>query len=268
MNDNDYYTYVILDPRKPGQYKYDGLKMSFLFEPIYVGKGTRDRCYRHIREAIYDWTNNIVKNRKIRKILRTFSEEEFRTFIIKYKENISGPISVKHENKILAVVGRIIDNNKGPLTNVLDEGYHIPRKILKAAATKGAVTRKRNGSNITGALKGAATRKRNGGSRDAGLKAAATRKRRDPDKAAYRKMATTMEKRKKDGKKVGVCIKLLFISPDGEEFVVYGGQLKFLKEHNLSIILLRHKNQGPIKANNRQYSQTAKNTVGWSVQHI
>ena len=36
---NIHYTYIYLDPRKPGKFSYPNLKMSFLYEPFYVGKG-------------------------------------------------------------------------------------------------------------------------------------------------------------------------------------------------------------------------------------
>ena len=36
-----YYTYIYLDPRKPGNYYYSGLTVCFLFEPFYVGKGKK-----------------------------------------------------------------------------------------------------------------------------------------------------------------------------------------------------------------------------------
>lgn len=34
-----YYTYVYLDPRRPGNYEYGNF--LFAYEPFYVGKGTK-----------------------------------------------------------------------------------------------------------------------------------------------------------------------------------------------------------------------------------
>ena len=45
----EYYVYVYLDPNKPGKYQYPELTSCFLFEPFYVGKGTRMRDTRYIQ---------------------------------------------------------------------------------------------------------------------------------------------------------------------------------------------------------------------------
>jgi len=44
-----YYNYILLDPRKPGQYVYKGLNFSLLYEPFYIGKGKLRRKYQHIQ---------------------------------------------------------------------------------------------------------------------------------------------------------------------------------------------------------------------------
>ena len=42
-----FYIYVLLDPRKPGNFEYG--EYNFKFEPFYVGKGQRDRWKSHLQ---------------------------------------------------------------------------------------------------------------------------------------------------------------------------------------------------------------------------
>jgi hypothetical protein len=41
-----FYVYAILDPRKPGHFRYGHFK--FEYEPIYIGKGNGKRSLAHI----------------------------------------------------------------------------------------------------------------------------------------------------------------------------------------------------------------------------
>ena len=56
------YVYIYLDPRKPGKFNYIGY--NFEFEPFYVGKGTKSRIIRHLKEV----DRNPLKVNKISKI--------------------------------------------------------------------------------------------------------------------------------------------------------------------------------------------------------
>ena len=47
MKENRFYVYALLDPRKPGAYEYEDI--CFLYEPFYIGKGSKNRCYDHFR---------------------------------------------------------------------------------------------------------------------------------------------------------------------------------------------------------------------------
>lgn len=57
-----YYTYIYLDPRKPGHYSYSTL--SFLHEPIYVGKGCQKRYLDHL-VCIEKHNNDFLRNKLV-----------------------------------------------------------------------------------------------------------------------------------------------------------------------------------------------------------
>ena len=110
----DFYVYIYLDPRKPGNFCYGNLK--FNFEPFYVGKGRRNRCY-HGLKPYKEYEKRWHKFRKIEKI----NKEGYTPIIIKLYENISDEKSKQKEIEIIKLIGRC-DFNQGPLTNHTDGG--------------------------------------------------------------------------------------------------------------------------------------------------
>lgn len=54
-----YYNYMYLDPRKRGNYSYEGLNFSLLYEPFYVGKGEGYRKFKHLQKSSLD--KNIIR---------------------------------------------------------------------------------------------------------------------------------------------------------------------------------------------------------------
>ncbi|MEO6303839.1 MAG: hypothetical protein ABIP51_11775 [Bacteroidia bacterium] len=114
----EYYVYVYLDPRKPGKFTYDGLDVSFLFEPFYIGKGFKKRYHSHLTTALKNKKsfNNILTN-KIKKIL----SENLNPFIEKIKIELDEKSSYKFEKEIIKIIGKKI-NNTGSLLNILDGG--------------------------------------------------------------------------------------------------------------------------------------------------
>lgn len=108
---NVYYVYVYLDPRKPGNFIYD--EFEFGYEPIYVGKGTKSRLLRHLKEKV----RNPIKINKINKIRK----EGKNPIILKIIDKISNEYSLEIEKRLIKKIGRI-NKKTGPLTNCTEGG--------------------------------------------------------------------------------------------------------------------------------------------------
>lgn len=114
----EYYVYVYLDPRKPGKYSYDGLDVSFLYEPFYVGKGKGNRWKYHAN-VIDGRTFNTHKAGKIKHI-KDLGFDMCEN-IIKYAIDLTNEESMDLEIKLIKIIGRH-DIGKGPLTNQANGG--------------------------------------------------------------------------------------------------------------------------------------------------
>jgi hypothetical protein len=112
--ENGFYTYIYLDPRKPGKYNYG--EYSFEYEPIYVGKGKNNRCEIHIR---YAKRKSITDTSFFTKKLRRILESNLEPIIIKVNENLSESIAFELEKELIGLIKRYPD---GPLTNLSDGG--------------------------------------------------------------------------------------------------------------------------------------------------
>lgn len=108
-----FYNYIYVDPRKPGRYSYEGLNMSFLYEPFYVGKGKNKRMFCH-SEKEKSYKGNKLKNI----ISKGFNPYEY---IIKIKKEIIELESLEYETYLIKTIGRY-DLGLGPLTNLTDGG--------------------------------------------------------------------------------------------------------------------------------------------------
>jgi hypothetical protein len=115
LSQNSYYNYIFVDLNKPGNYHYEGLNFSFLYEPFYVGKGKLNRYKNHIYELPHSRTR---KSNKLRNCLKHFSIEDITIFLNKDSEN--GFVKDK-EKYLISKIGRLILDS-GPLTNITDGG--------------------------------------------------------------------------------------------------------------------------------------------------
>jgi len=129
LEDRRFYTYIYLNPLKPGKYTYEGLDRGFLFEPFYVGKGQGRRMYDHVNES-KRVTNRLIKHNIIRKILQNNQQP----IIFRLRDNLTSREAGNLEIEYIAAIGRI-NMNTGCLANLTDGGDGIVG-LSGEAATK------------------------------------------------------------------------------------------------------------------------------------
>ena len=117
----NYYVYIYLDTRKPGNYTYGELNLNY--EPIYVGKGTKRRYKNHLSLRC-KMENNFYH--KLNKII----DDGFEPEIIITKDNISENEAFEYEIELIKNIGRLIDNS-GTLTNLTIGGEGSSGRICE-----------------------------------------------------------------------------------------------------------------------------------------
>jgi len=115
MNQQNFYVYVYLDPRKQGQFDYQDVSLTN--EPFYVGKGYGFRKLRHLSDYVMKTDKNKMKVNKINKILSLNLEP----IIVEFKNNLTESEAFELEKHLIATIGRK-DLKKGPLCNLTDGG--------------------------------------------------------------------------------------------------------------------------------------------------
>lgn len=116
---NEYYVYIYCDPRKKGEFKFEGVDFTFNYEPFYIGMGKGYRFRRHITNYEIEWNYNTIKNGKIKHLIE--SGFDLLKYVVFYKENISKEQASIVEQELIKVLGRI-NNNTGILSNMTDGG--------------------------------------------------------------------------------------------------------------------------------------------------
>jgi group I intron endonuclease len=106
-----FFVYCYLDPRVPGEFIYDDLKLDY--KPIYIGKGTGRRYKTHL----YIYKNN---NTRFYSKLTAIFNDGYKPICIIVKNNLLEDESFYYEKHYINLIGRI--ENAGPLTNLSDGG--------------------------------------------------------------------------------------------------------------------------------------------------
>jgi len=115
----NFYTYIYLDPRKPGCYEYGNY--TFDYEPFYVGKGKNDQLKSHLYEAnTYDFPKKYMNAHKFYKI-KNILNENLEPIILEVEKNLTEKESFNLEIWLIWSVGRS-DSKIGSLSNHTDGG--------------------------------------------------------------------------------------------------------------------------------------------------
>lgn len=126
--DNDFYIYVYLDNRKPGEWSFNDV--HFKYQPFYIGKGRGSRINCHLQPK--QLNQNTIKNNKIKSIIRETGELPLHYKIF---ENISFDLSNQIEINMIKHFGRINLNN-GILSNMTDGGEGFKNMIFTEGSKK------------------------------------------------------------------------------------------------------------------------------------
>jgi hypothetical protein len=105
--------YLLLDPRKPGDFKFG--RWKFNHEPFYVGKGKGNRAFSHTRQFDLDRQPNRHKKAKIRRIVEAGLEPIVQ---IKRRELLEAE-AFELEARLVHDIGH---GKLGPLTNMMVGG--------------------------------------------------------------------------------------------------------------------------------------------------
>lgn len=146
MSVNDFYVYVYLDPRKQGKYVFG--EYEFDYEPFYVGKGCKNRCFKHLHHSAQIYNSH--KGNKIKKILNF----GLSPIIVKHTTGLTETDAYIIESRMIKQIGRH-NLNTGPLTNLSDGGKGGHRNSSSDLRYRmGSGTRGKTYEEIYGIVKG------------------------------------------------------------------------------------------------------------------
>jgi len=122
---NRFYVYVLLDPRKPGRYKYGDYE--FDYEPFYIGKGSSVRWYPsvHVGRPRSEYLTNKLKKIGLNNVIK-----------LKLIDNLSESDAFLFEQLYIKIIGRKCVG-EGPLINFTEGGTGMsPSKETREKISK------------------------------------------------------------------------------------------------------------------------------------
>jgi hypothetical protein len=119
-----FYVYALLDPRKPGPFRYG--RWVFSHEPFYIGKGKGRRITHHEKAVTYSFDDGSNTYKK-RKIVKIHAAGMAVVQCIK-REQLTDADALALEIKLIARIGR---GKLGPLTNLSDGGQGLAGHVHK-----------------------------------------------------------------------------------------------------------------------------------------
>lgn len=151
-----FYCYVLLDPRKPGNYsnRYGKQReLHFTHEPFYVGKGTGNRAESHTWIKFKPTLKNTV--------IREIQAQGEKPIIHIVKSNLTELEALKLESEVITTIGRL-DLETGPLLNLCDGGSKLPvgRQATEEQRIKQGIIAVRNWNSFSKEKQEAITKKR------------------------------------------------------------------------------------------------------------
>ena len=249
-----YYVYCYLDPRKPGKYVFDDLE--FDFEPIYIGKGTRNRIRHHLVQRLKK--KSLFYN-KLNKIIDLGNEPIF----YKLFNNLEEEKALIKEVELISLIGRI-DIETGSLCNCTeggDRGFNRTEETRKKLSDsklgeKNPMFGKTTSSKQKESVRIVALNKK-GKTREELF-----------SKEGIENMLRAAANRGKNKKIKSHSKKYVLINPEGKEYIVYGAKRlqKFCSENNIQYQFLRNF-FGIVKLENlKSKTKTALNTISWVIK--
>jgi hypothetical protein len=267
MATNDFYVYIYLDPLKPGKYTYPEIGLSFLYEPIYVGKGRKNRYLYHIRCAYWKCYRGIFIDR-----IKNILSHNVYPLVLKLSDSLTERESSNKEIHFIGNIGRL-DKGTGTLLNKTRGGDGVVSCIYTKERRE-SISKKMSGGNNPASKINMPYCK----ILDKAKKAARTTVRlgllKGPNHPLYGKGHSTISKIKISknhaccaGRDNSRAKKWIIISPDGIKYTCEGNLNKFCQKHGISHhTLKRNRGTGPIT--NVIGSGLSKKTRGWSIEKL